>query len=211
MGRFVIGTACRLIHLYLNVSANISFKSSKLKYTCQKNNVVVIMNCDMNFYRRYSVPDLKINIARDSLTMKNLKIALSFAIFLVLPLTASADSCSWTHASVSSGGAVANVVFTCSIGGAVAAVKTVGARATSSSTCSISVTNGFYNSGTCNSPNITTSDPCTNSGAYYGTFWASQWSNHVDAIEAFCGACGYQTVPIWQPGGGEPMLEVSCR
>ncbi|TVZ41807.1 hypothetical protein P886_1157 [Alteromonadaceae bacterium 2753L.S.0a.02] len=142
--------------------------------------------------------------------MKTLKTVLSLFVLGSLSLSAAADNCSWTHSSVSSGGSTANVVYSCSISGTVAAIKTVGTRAVGSSTCSMSLTNGYYNAGTCTSPNISTSNPCTNSGAYYGTIWASQWSNHIDAIEEFCGACGYTTVPIFY-GSGEPQLKVTCR
>jgi|GEM_PF-3531420 hypothetical protein len=143
--------------------------------------------------------------------MKYLNIVLTFAIFLALPLSASADNCSWTHASVPSGGAAASVAYTCAIDGTVAATKSVSTRAVGSSYCSLSLRSGYYNSGTCDSPDISTVNLCVNSGSVYGIFWASQWSNHVNAIESFCGTCGYSTTPIWQPQGGEPKLEVTCR
>jgi len=143
--------------------------------------------------------------------MKYLNIALTSALLLALPLSASADDCSWSYSAVASGGSTANVTYYCSIDGSVAATKTSVTRAVGSPGCSISLTNDFYNSGTCDSPNITTIDPCTNSGAVYGIFWAGEWSSNIDAIQNFCGACGYNTVPIWQPQGGEPQLKVTCN
>lgn len=142
--------------------------------------------------------------------MKLFKIALPFALLLSLPLSASADDCTWTNSVSVFSPSSANVIYSCAIGGSVVATKTVGTRAVGASTCSISLNNGVYNKGTCDSPNITTA-ACPNSGQVYGVFLSSQWSNNVNSFVQFCGACGYDVSLATPPGANETHLRVTCR
>lgn len=142
--------------------------------------------------------------------MKLFKIALTFALLLSLPLSASADNCTWTNSVTINSPSSANVNFFCTINGSVVATKTITTRAVGASACSISLNNGVYNNGTCYSPNITTT-ACPNSGVVYGVFLASQWSNNVSSFEQFCGACGYDVSLATPPGANETHLRVTCR
>jgi hypothetical protein len=142
--------------------------------------------------------------------MKLFKIALPFALLLSLPLSASADPCSWTNKPISHSPSSASVDYFCTINGSVVATKTVSTRAVGASACSISLNSGVYNKGTCDSPNITTS-ACPNSGVVYGVFVASQWSNNISSIEQLCGACGYNVSLATPPGPNETHLRVTCK
>ncbi len=141
--------------------------------------------------------------------MKLFKIALPFALLLSLPLSASADSCSWANSVTTYSPSSVSVNYFCSISGSVVATKTISTSAAGASSCSISLNSGVYNKGTCDSPNITTS-ACPNSGVVYGVFLASQWSNNINSIEQLCGACGYN-VSLATPGAGETQLRVTCK
>jgi len=142
--------------------------------------------------------------------MKLFKIALPFALLLSLPLSASADSCSWANSVVTYNASSVNVNFSCTINGSVAATKTISTKAVGASSCSISLNSGVYNLGTCDSPNITTNS-CANSGVVYGVFLASQWSNNINSIEQLCGACGYNVSLATPPGSNETHLRVTCK
>ena len=142
--------------------------------------------------------------------MKLLKIALPFALLLSLPLSASADNCTWTNSVAIYSSSSANVNYFCTINGSVVATKTVSTRAVGASSCSISLNSGVYNKGTCDSPNITTS-ACPNSGVVYGVFPSSQWSNNVNSFTQFCGACGYDVSLATPPGANETHLRITCR
>jgi len=142
--------------------------------------------------------------------MKLFKIALPFALLVSLPLSASADSCSWTNAVTNYNPSNVSVNYFCAISGSVVATKTISTRAEGASSCSISLNNGVYNKGTCDSPDITTT-ACPNSGVVYGVFLASQWSNNVSSFERLCGACGYTVSLATPPGQNETSLRVTCK
>ena len=141
--------------------------------------------------------------------MKLFKIALPFALLLSLPLSASAD-CTWTNSTATYSPSSVNVNYFCTINGSVVATKTISTRAEGASSCSISLNNGVYNKGTCDSPNITAT-ACPNSGVVYGVFVASQWSNNISSIERLCGACGYNVSLATPPGQNETSLRVTCK
>jgi len=141
--------------------------------------------------------------------MKLFKIALPFALLLSLPLSASAN-CTWTNSTAIQSPSSVSVNYFCTINGSVVATKTVSTNAVGTSSCSISLNNGVYNKGTCDSPNISTT-ACPNSGVVYGVFLASQWSNHSSSIERLCGACGYNVSLATPPGSNETHLRVTCK
>lgn len=145
--------------------------------------------------------------------MKLLKIALPFSLLLSLPLSASADSCTWTNSVAIFSPSSANVNYSCTINGSVAATKTVSTRAVGASGCSISLSNGFYNKGTCDSPDIATitTTACPNSGVVYGVFPASQYSNNYNSFVQFCGACGFDVSLATPPGVNETHLRITCK
>lgn len=141
--------------------------------------------------------------------MKLFKIALPLALLLSLPLSASADICTWTNSVTIYSPSSASVNYFCNVNGSVVATKIISTSAVGTSSCSLSLNSGIYNKGTCDSPNISTT-ACPNSGVVYGVFLASQWSNNINSIEQLCGACGYN-VSLATPGSGETQLRVTCK
>lgn len=92
--------------------------------------------------------------------MKLFKFVLSVLALTMFATSASADNCVWSVTGLSQPDASSfNIVYGCSIGGSVAATKTVGTRAVGASTCQITVSSGYVNQGTCDSPNIQVPSP----------------------------------------------------
>ncbi len=86
--------------------------------------------------------------------MNIIKIAL--VTLLMSSMSVFADDCTWNLTGLNGGGSsgTLDVQYSCVIDGETAAVKQVTAKAVGSTTCQISLSTGFRNTGSCTSPAI---------------------------------------------------------
>ena len=86
--------------------------------------------------------------------MNIFKIAL--VTLLMSSMSVFADDCTWNLTGLNGGGSsgTLDVQYSCVIDGVTAAVKQVTAKAVGSTTCQISLSTGFRNTGSCTSPAI---------------------------------------------------------
>ncbi len=131
-------------------------------------------------------------------------LCICLAVCATLSIGAHAESCSWSGYSLSGSSGTWNAKYYCRIGTSTKATKTVVVKAKGTPTCSINVASGYKNSGSCTTPNITTSPvscPSINIGmSCSGQNWCSE------AFGRKCASVGGNTVFV----GNQMQCKSKC-
>lgn len=154
-------------------------------------------------------------------------VLLSFAALVSVGANAQTQnvpvSCSWVLVSSSSGPSGADVNLKCQeSGGAIAATKVINYRTNAATLCSISLSSGVFNSGSCENPNLyrtaVVTSQCNNAGAYIGSGCANSMTGSAGFGAAVQQLCGVGCPVRYENLGGNhgcssqsPYLKAYCK
>jgi hypothetical protein len=161
-------------------------------------------------------------------TLKKLRIALLGCMALVAFNTSAQTrnvpvSCSWVLVSSSSGSSGAIINLKCQEStGSIAATKVINYRTGMPQSCSISLSSGVFNSGTCQNESLyrekITVSPCKNSGTYIASGCANSMTSSAGFGAEVIRLCGAANCVTYQNLGGvngcyreSPFLNAYCK
>lgn len=130
-------------------------------------------------------------------------------------------SCSWVLVSSSSGSSGAIIHLKCQEStGNIAATKVINYRTGMPQLCSISLSSGVFNSGTCENPNLyrKVDNLCKNSGTYIASGCANSMTSSAGFGAEVIRLCGGASCVTYQNLGGvngcyreSPFLNAYCK